>query len=200
MLFDAQCMLHKGGTTDLGHPPLLPGQGIGAAQGVYDAPIVTQFKAHIGSAEGLALNHLLGMIKFGLLGAKKFAPGRGVKEQIPDLDRATSRVGGRLQLDLLGLPRHADTGAGGATAGITRQAQARHRGDTGQRFTPKTEGADGLQIIDRGNFTGGVATQGQRQILDGNTATVIPHPDQARTATLQVNVHFAGSRVQAVLQ
>ena len=83
---------------------------------------------------------------------------------------------------------------------ITGQRQARHGANTGQCFTAKAQAADPLQIFQGGNFTGGVAGQGQGQILRRHTATVIANAYQLAAAGLHIDIHPGGTRVQAVLQ
>jgi hypothetical protein len=45
------------------------------------------------------------------------------------------------------------------------QRSTRNGADTGQRFAAKAEANNGFQIVKRGNFTGGMTRQRQRQLV-----------------------------------
>ena len=103
---------------------------------------------------------------------------------------------GRVQRAILRqhLPGHLGAGR---TAG---EGQPRDGGNTGQPLATKTQRADMLQIVQRANLAGGVAVQRQGQIVGGNAAAVVVHPNQADAALGQIHRHPAGASVDAVFQ
>jgi hypothetical protein len=79
------------------------------------------------------------------------------------------------------------------------QRQARHRGNAGQRLAAESQRSDALEIIQRGDLTGGVARERQCDFLGLNPDPVIAHSDQAAAAALQFHLDPFGARVESVL-
>ena len=138
------------------------------------------------------------MAELGLFGAHKFAPRRGVVEQIEDFKGRTDRVRRRLH-------RHRLLAAFGIRLpGFLlfrrprSERQARHRTDTGQRFAAKTEADNGFEIVERGDLAGRVASQGQRQLVFFDAAAVIANANKLRAAAFDININPRGARIKAV--
>ena len=80
-----------------------------------------------------------------------------------------------------------------------QQRDLRHRRDTGQRFTAKTERTDMLQVVDLRYFTGGMTLQGQLQFIAGDAAAIVSHANKLEPAIRQVNTYLGSSSVDTIL-
>src|SRR5690606_7058313 len=76
--------------------------------------------------------------------------------------------------------------------------EASYGGDRGQRFPSEAHGDHMLQLIQRRNLAGGVATQGQRQFLGRNATTVVYDGDSPYATSLQARLNGARRGVQGI--
>ncbi len=200
LLVDGHRLLDEGGTADAGHPA--PGflLGMCRSQAEYGTAVVTQIEGHIEARQCQALDHLLEVAELGFLGTQKLAPCRRVEEQVAHFDRGALRVGSRLNPGVHVAPLGLDLPGLICVFGTGGQQQARYRADRGQRLAAKAQGGHPLQIIQIGNLAGGMARQGQRQILMGDAATIIAHPQQLHAALLDIDINASSAGIQAVFQ
>ncbi len=63
----------------------------------------------------------------------------------------------------------------------TEHRHLRNRVNGRQSLATKAHGLHGLQIVERGDFAGGVAFERQRQLIAGDATAVILHRNQAHT-------------------
>ena len=124
--------------------------------------VVTQIDGNVETRQRNTADDFINMGKFSFLSAHEFATSRCVVKQIQHFDGGTLRMRGRFHRH-----RHiASFGVGlPGFALICRargQHQAGHRTDTRQRFAAKSEAQNGFQIVQTGNFAGGVTRQRQR--------------------------------------
>ena len=156
---------------------------------------MAEAKADLRPGEGDAPNQGLQVLELGLLGTQKLAPGRGVVEEVADLD------GGPLGMcggdGLATLPRHAPGTLG--TAAARDDLQSRDGGDARQGLATEAQGGNGLQVGEAGDLAGGVSVQGQGQVLGGDALAVIAHPQELDAALFQVDLDAVGPGVDAVL-
>src|SRR5205085_7669768 len=64
----------------------------------------------------------------------------------------------------------------------------------------EAEGADAEQVVGVAEFTGGVAGQGQRQVVGGDAAAVVDDADQLGAALVQVDVNALRAGVDGVFE
>ena len=81
-------------------------------------------------------------------------------------------------------------GLGGARG----QGQAGNRTDRGQGLTTKAQAKHLLQVFQLANFAGGMSRQSQRQVIGGDPAAVVTHPQQLGAALLDVHLDAPGAR------
>ena len=165
-------------------------------QAVADAPVVGELQGHVGPGQGHAPEDIVAMGKFGALALQKLAPGRGVEIQVGHIHHAAVVEGGGGQLPRVGIDA---PGVGGAV-GAAGDAQTRDGGDGGQGFASEAHGADPLQIVQAGDLAGGVALQGQGQLILGDAAAIIGHPDAPHAALLKLHLDGGGAGVHGVFQ
>ena len=165
------------------------------------APLLDQLafmpdgKAHIGAGQRVAAHRFNAMRQLGRIGLEEFAAGRGREEQLFDFDRGALIAGGRTQLATAGVQQ-----ISGVLPGRAREDRGfRHRGNGGQRLTPETHGGYGFQIMQIGNFAGGMAAQGYGQLVTRNAAAVVFHRNQAHTTGQKAQGDLAGAGVQGVI-
>ena len=195
---DRQRMFEKSGAANCPQPAL-------ALAILSDCPILAHHLAVMAEVDSdvearqrNAAHHLVNVAELGLFGAHKFAPRRGVVEQIEDFQGGADRMRRRLH-------RHRLIAAFGIRLPgflLFRRArgerQTRHRADTGQRFAAKTEADNGFEIVERGDFAGRVASQGQRQLVFFDAAAVIANANELRAAAFDININSRGARIKAV--
>jgi hypothetical protein len=149
--------------------------------------------------QGQAAQGLVAMAVFGGGSLEEFAPGRGIEEQVPGLHHGAPAQGGGL-----GRPQQAVQGTDPPGVGLAPGAAAdrhpRHGGDAGQGLAAEAQADHPLQVPQAGDLAGGVAGQGQGQVIRADAGAVVRHPDQLDAAFLQVHPDIPGARVQAVLQ
>ncbi len=80
------------------------------------------------------------------------------------------------------------------------QGEARNRADRGQGFAAKAQAGDTFQFVQVVDLAGGVARQGQRQVVRRDAMAVVADTQQLDPALLHLDVDTPSTRVQAVLQ
>jgi hypothetical protein len=135
------------------------------------------------------------MRQLGGLGFQELAPRRRAEEQLAHLDAGALAAGGRLQLAAAGvqptglgrIDRAADDGGFG------------HRGDGGQRLAAEAHGGHAFELGQRADLAGGVALEGQRQLLGRDAAAVVLDHDGPDAAGHQPHGDLVGARIQRVV-
>ena len=176
---------------------LLGGRGAGA-QGEGGLLVVAQREAGVEAPQRQPAHDFLAVAVLGALGTQELAPRRGIEEQVVHLDRRAARVRGG---------RDARLAAGGELqpAAVRRirgggaDAQARDRGDARQRLAAKAEAEHLLEVLERADLAGGVARDGQRQVVGRDALAVVADADEAHAAVLEIDLDAAGAGVEAVL-
>ncbi|MNZ93855.1 hypothetical protein D3C78_1129460 [compost metagenome] len=140
------------------------------------------------------------MIEFGLLGAQELAPRRGIEEQVADFhagaDRMRRRLHARLHVAALGFHLPGLLGVGGARG----HGQARYRADRSQRLAAEAQAHHPLQVFQLADLAGGVARQGQRQVVGRNAAAIVTYAQELDATLLHFDVDAPGAGIQAVFQ
>ena len=198
--FDRQRLLQKAGAADRRHAPGAGRIVMGFVQAENGLAVVAQVKSHIKARQGHALDHFLQVIEFGFFRLEKLAARRGIEEQVTNFHRRTDRVRRRLHarghvaafgFDLPGLI---------GVAGARGQGQARDGADRRQRFTTETQAHDPLKVFQLANLAGGVPRKSQRQVIGGDAAAVVAHPQQLDSSLFDIDVDTLGPGIQAVFQ
>ena len=78
------------------------------------------------------------------------------------------------------------------------QHQPAHFGDRGQGLAAEAQRADAEQVVGLGQFAGGVAGHGQRQLVGRDAAAVVDHADQFQSALLDRHVDPRGPGIDGV--
>ena len=132
----------------------------------------------------------------GPVGFEEFQPGRGRGEEFGDLDPGAAGRGRRAHRALgAGIDRQAHPLPLGGARG---EGEPRDRADRGQGLAAKAERADPGEVA-VGELRGGVALDGERQILRPHADPVVDDADQAPPATLDRHLDAAGAGIDGVL-
>ena len=179
---------------DAPRPPLLPG----AAGGIVEARagVRREGKAHGGIGHGEPFDHIGHGGGLGALGFQEFEPRRRRREEIARLDpRALGPIAGLDPALLAGLDPdlRADLGAGGARV----DGEIGDGGDGGQRLAAKAERRDRGEIA-IGDFRGGVALDGERQILGAHPASIVDDANEPPPARLYGDIDARGAGVERI--
>ena len=165
------------------------------------SPLLDQFafvpdrKAHIGPRECVAANGLDTVREFGRIGLQKLAARGCGEKQFLHFHRRAAAARCGAQFAAAGIEQK----GAGLVCGAGEQGGLGHRGDGGQRLAPKAHGVDRFQIVQIGDLAGGVAAQGDRQLLGRNARTVVFHRNQAHTAREQAHGDLRGARIERVV-
>ena len=96
--------------------------------------------------------------------------------------------------------RELDRRADGFFARARFQQQPRNRCDGRQRFAAEPQRGDGKQVLDVGEFAGGVALEGQQRVVAHHAHAVVGQANQAAAAGLDIQAKFGGSGVERVFE
>src|SRR5439155_9093295 len=132
-------------------------------------------------------------------GAEELAAHRRIVEQVPDLDAGA----GRAVPGPDGRQFAAVAGEFGPARLAGRPRLQRDLGDAadgGEGLAAEAERADAEQVVGGLQLAGGVAGEGEGQILGGDAAAVIGDADQLRAALLDLDVDARAAGIDAVLQ
>ncbi len=173
---------------------------MGLVQAENALAVMAQVKGHIEAGQGQALDHFLQVVEFGLLGLEELATRRRIEKQVAHFHRGAHRMGRRLHpgIHVAAFGFHLPGLIG--VAGPRGQGQARHGTDGRQGLAPETEAHHPLKVFQVANLAGGMARQGQRQVIGGNAAAIVAHPQQLDPGLLDVHIDTPGTGVQAVFQ
>ena len=137
--------------------------------------------------------------QLGGFGAKEFAPGRRVEEQIGNGDGGSARHSGIVYVQ--NFPAcNFHSGSRRIVAGGRLQRDARHGSDRGQRLSTKAQGGNREQVVGCAQFRCRMPLKGQQCIVAIHTLTVIGNPDQLSSARLNLNPDAVRPRIQRVFQ
>ena len=197
---DGQGLLQKGRATNRRHAPRATQLIGGLMQTQHGLAVMAQMEGHVETGQGQALDHFLQVIEFGFLGLEKLASRRRIEKQVAHLHRSAHRMRRRLH------PRLHVAAFGFHLPGLlgafrTRgQGQTRHRADGGQGLATKAQAHHLFQVFQLADLAGGMAGQGQGQVVSGDTTAIVAHLEQLDTALLNFHFDTTGARVQAVFQ
>ena len=120
------------------------------------------------------------MRKFSAIGFEKLAPSRCVEIHIRDFNSCADRAcgGGGLPCARMVI----NTGCVRIGIGFTGQAHLRDRGNRCQCLTAKAHGFNVFELVQRTNFTGGVARDRQGQLCCVDATAVVGDFNQGFTA------------------
>ena len=197
---DGQRLLQEGRPAYRSDAPRTGAVVVGLMQRQHALAVVAQMEGHIEARQRQALDDLLQVVEFGLLGAQELAPCRRVEKQITHFHRSAHRVSGRLHSRFHFAPLGFHLPGLAGIGGTRGQRQTRDGADRGQRFAAKAQAHDSLEIFQIANLAGGMAGQGQRKVVRRYTAAVVANPQQLDPALLDVHLDTTGAGVQAVLQ
>ena len=152
-------------------------------------------EAHVGPCQRVAAHGLNTVREFGGVALEELAPCRGGEEQLLHLHRGAVAARGGADL---AAARIKQEGAG-LRLRARQQRRFRHRGDGRQRLAAKAHGGHGLQVMQVGDFAGGMAAQGDGQLVLRDAAAVILHANEAHAARKQPHGNGRGARVQRVV-
>ena len=183
-----------------GDASLAAGLVVPGTQLVEGLLVVAQDPADVVAGERLTAEGLLHVAELGFLGAQELAPRRGIEEEVAHRHRGAAGVGRRADpgLHVAPLGHHPPAG-GGVVIGVGGKLQPRHRADRGQGLAAKAQARHPLELLQGEDLAGGVARQGERQVLLGDAAAVVAHPDQAGAARLQLHLDARAAGVDGVL-
>jgi hypothetical protein len=198
--FDRQRLLQEARTADRRHSPGAGRIIVGLVQAENGLAVVAQMERHVETRQRQTLDHFLQVIEFGFFGLEELAPRRCVEEQVAHLHRGPDRMRGRLHArrHVAAFGFHLPGLIG--IAGARGQGQARHGTDRRQCFTTEAQAHHLLKVFQIADLAGGVTGQRQRQVIGGNAAAIVTHPQQLDAALLDIDIDAFGTGVEAVFQ
>ena len=133
--------------------------------------LVKQFKRAMRARQSNSGEYFRAMRKFSAIGFEKLAPRRRVEIHIRDLNSCADCAcgGGGLPCARVVI----NTGCVRIGIGFTGQAHLRDRGDGCQSFTAKAHGFNVFELVQRANFTGGVARDRQGQLCCVDATAIV---------------------------
>src|SRR5262249_49495566 len=132
-------------------------------------------------------------------GAEELAPDGGVVEQVADVDaRAGGAAPGPHRREVAAVA--ADLRAAGVGGGARLEHNLGDAADGGEGLAAEAEGADAAQVGGGAELAGGVAGEGEREVLGGDAAAVIDHADQLGAPLFHLDVDARAARIDAVFE
>ncbi len=163
-----------------------------------DQPVLgKQPESHGRIAQGQAGQGVGNVGPFRGVGLEKFAPGRGIEKQVPDLHHGAGRSAGVRHLDQLA-PGHLHPGGGICVMGTGHQAEPGHRSNGRQGLAAESETGNGKQVVLGENLAGGIPLDGQQCLVPGQTGAVVRHPDQRFPPVVHLHGDAGGTGIDAV--
>ena len=179
-------------------------QDVGAALGQFadvplidGAPVVRQRERHVGARQGDAAHDFGAVAVFRLLRFEEFAPRGRVEIQVLHVDRGAVRARRRRDAAIV---RADDFPRMGGVRRARGHGDSGYRGDRGQRLAAKAQGTHVFQVVQRGDLRGGVARQGQRQLIFIDAAPVVGDGDAFHAPFFQPHRDLRGARIERVFQ
>ena len=142
--------------------------------------VVPHREADLGPHQCVAANRLNAVGQLGGVGFQELAACRRCVKQLAHFDAGAAGAWRRFQL----------AGAAIELPGVRRVQGSGHQSHVGdridgrQRLAPKAHGHHRLQVVQRGNLAGGMASERQRQLFARNAQAVVFHRNQANAAGL----------------
>ena len=167
----------------------------GGAPLLHQLALVPDGKAHIGPRQRVAAHGFNAVRQLGRIGLQELAPGGGGEEQLLHLHRRALAARGGAQLAAAGVQQKGT----GLCGRAREQGHLRHRADGRQRLAPKAHGGHGFQVVQVGDFAGGMAAQCHGQLFGRNAQAVVFHRNQAHATGQQPHGDLRGPRVQRVV-
>ena len=194
LLVHRRAGIHQRLSIDLLHPlPQGPHGGIVR----HRMPIVRQPEVDRGKRQRLPLDGLADVSEFRRGALEKLLPGRGVVEQVGDVDRRPRRRRG-VPLFHQRAPVQTDLRAHRHTGRDGDDPNFRNRRDAGQGFAAEAHRLNGKEIGLRADLARRVTMKRQGRLVRSHAAAVIGHPDEAPPGLLDVDRHAGGPGVDGV--
>ena len=198
--FAVRSRLSFDGHQTLGHLRAIEGQNRRsqvpfAQSGVKDRPVGNEAETDVWIGQRHFRHVIADQAGFGVVRLQEFASGRRVIEQVRH-DDGRSVLAGRFRDLFADAAFDADPGACRLVCRFRDQFRAGHRRDARQRFSPETQGADGVQVVFRRDLARSVAHKGQFHFAGRNAASVVRDPD----IILAAFADLAGDRRSACVQ
>lgn len=128
---------------------------------------------------------------------EEFEARGGIKKQVLDGDDGTRGHAGGLDAGEFAA-FEGDAGAFDFAVAFGANFHARHGPDGGHGFAAKSEGADSEEVVDAGEFAGGVAFEGAQGVFAAHTAAVVFDADELASAVFDGDVESGGAGVECV--
>ena len=165
---------------------------------LHGSPRLRQAKADAGVGQRRAPDGFGDVQRLGAFRLQELAPRRGVEEELADFHRGTG--GMRCRAEALFLRAVDFDAPGGAfVRALGDDAEHGHGGGAGEGLAAKAEGGDAFEIVGALDLAGGVAGDGQAQLVLGDAAAVVAHRDALHAAAFDFDFHRTGTGVDAVL-
>jgi hypothetical protein len=177
------------------------GRAVGAgAGGKIEEPALAggERKGDFGMGHGQAAHDVAHLGGLGAFGTQELEAGGHGMEEIAHLHRGARGMGGGAHPALLA-SLDADLVGGLGAVGARGDPQARHRADGSQRLAAKPQGGDVHQIV-VGELGGGMALDGQFQVVGRHAGAVVDHPDEVAPAAGKVDGDAPGTGIDGVFQ
>ena len=159
---------------------------------------VMEPEVHRGMRQRRAVHDVAHVLDLGAGGLHELEPGRDMVEQVPHLDggpRRTARGRGTSLPAVL----HAVPAPELLGSRTRHHLHGRHRGDAGQRLAAKAHGGDARQVRLAANLAGGMALEGQGNVLPGHALAVVADPDEGRAVALHQHRDLACAGIEGVV-
>ena len=159
--------------------------------------VLDEFERNIRMGQGQMLHESRHGGGLGAVLLHEFQPGGGVVKQVPDDDGGPLRCAGLLH-GAGHAPLQVQRGAGSGPLLPGQNIGAADGGDGRQSLTPEAQGADPAQVLGGAQLAGGVAEERGGQLLRGDAAAVVRHPDEAHAAPLELHRHGGAMGVDGI--
>ena len=146
--------------------------------------------------QGQPLHHSEHRRTLGGVFLHEFQPGGGVKKQVPHQHGGT--LGASRLLLFHQLSPFQRQGGAQPLALVGEQFHPGHRRNGGQSLTPEAQGADGLQVVLRGDLGGGMAEKGGLALVGGDAAAVVGDADEGHAPVGDLHSDGVGPGVNGV--
>ena len=144
------------------------------------------------------LNRVDDMLEFGCRPLEKIPPSRNVEKQVSNGDRSSGGRRNRLNgFQITSVDDHFRSMV--IVLSTRREGNLSNRCDRGQRFPPKSERKNRLEILEGTDFTGCVPLERDHSILLPHPTSIIAHLDQIAARSFDENGNVLSAGIKRVL-